>query len=106
MGGRILLAVCLLLLTAAPASASTIVFQCGGAVCAVDPDTGEQPRQLAPDGRTAGITRDGVTASWVDPSGALVKAPVAGGAPVRRNQKMRNIRRNLQCVVKRKPKKS
>jgi hypothetical protein len=81
MGGRILFAVCLLLLTAAPASASTIVFQCGPAVCAVDPDTGEQPRQLAPDGRTAGITRDGVTASWVDPSGALVKAPVAGGAP-------------------------
>ena len=86
MGGRRILfaalsGVCLLLLTAAPASASTIVFQCGPAVCAVDPDTGEQPRRLAPDGRVAGVTRDGVTASWVDPSGALVKAPVAGGAP-------------------------
>jgi hypothetical protein len=66
---------------AAPASASTIVYQCGAAVCAVDPDTGEQPRQLAAQGRVAGITRDGATASWVDATGALVKAPVAGGAP-------------------------
>ena len=71
----------LLLLGAGPASASTIVFQCGGAVCAVDPDVGGSPRQLAAAGRVAGITRDGVTASWVDAAGALVKAPVAGGAP-------------------------
>jgi hypothetical protein len=86
MGGRrILIAAlsgaCLFALGAVPASASTVVYQCGGAVCAVDPDTGEAPRQLAPAGRVAGVTRDGVTASWVDPSGALVKAPVAGGAP-------------------------
>jgi hypothetical protein len=82
MGGRlILLAACLCLLAASPASASTIVYQCGPAVCAVDPDTGEAPRQLAAQGRVAGITRDGATASWVDASGALVKAPVAGGAP-------------------------
>jgi len=86
MGGRrsliaALCGACLFVLGAVPASASTIVFQCGAAVCAVDPDTGEAPRQLAPEGRVAGVTRDGVTASWVDPSGALVKAPVAGGAP-------------------------
>jgi hypothetical protein len=33
------------------------------------------------DGRLAGITRDGATASWVAPGGALVQVPVAGGAP-------------------------
>lgn len=87
MGGRRFLiaalsgACLLLVLAATPAGASTIVFQCGAAICAVDPDTGASPRQLAPAGRVAGITRDGVTASWVDPSGALVKAPAAGGAP-------------------------
>lgn len=86
MGGRRFLiaavsGACLFALGFTPASASTIVYQCAGAVCAVDPDTGEAPRQLAPAGRVAGVTRDGVTASWVDPSGALVKAPVAGGAP-------------------------
>jgi hypothetical protein len=70
-----------LALGAGTASASTIVFQCGAAVCAVDPDAGGEPRQLTPDGRLAGITSDGATASWVDPSGALVQAPVAGGAP-------------------------
>jgi hypothetical protein len=67
---------------ATSASASTIVYQCGPAVCAVDPDAGGKPRQLTADGRLAGLTGDGVTASWVDPSGALVQAPVAGGAPV------------------------
>ncbi|MBE2315807.1 hypothetical protein DVA67_007455 [Solirubrobacter sp. CPCC 204708] len=86
MGGRSILiaavsGACLFALGHTPASASTVVFQCAEAVCAVDPDTGEKPRQLAPAGRVAGVTRDGVTASWVDPSGALVKAPVAGGAP-------------------------
>ncbi|RKQ93411.1 hypothetical protein C8N24_3277 [Solirubrobacter pauli] len=84
-GSRIFLAAlsaaCLLALGSTPAGASTIVFQCGAAVCAVDPDTGEAPRQLAPQGRVAGVTRDGTTASWVDSSGALVKAPVTGGAP-------------------------
>jgi hypothetical protein len=50
-------------------------------VCAVDPDTGGAPRQLTAKGRMAGLTRDGKTASWVDPSGALVQAPVAGGEP-------------------------
>lgn len=86
MGGRRILiaavsSACLSSFASTPASASTIVYQCGPAVCAVDPDTGEVPRRLAPQGRVAGVTRDGVTASWVDPSGALVKAPVAGGAP-------------------------
>jgi hypothetical protein len=66
---------------AVSASASTLVYQCGSAVCAVDPDAGATPRQLTENGRLAGITRDGATASWVDPSGALVQAPVAGGAP-------------------------
>src|SRR3954447_23817472 len=63
------------------AQASTIVYQCGQGVCAVDPDTGGDSRQLAAQGTVAGITRDGVTASWVDAGGALVQAPVAGGAP-------------------------
>jgi len=66
---------------AAPAGASTIVYQCGSAVCAVDPDSGGKPRQLTAQGRMAGLTRDGRTASWVDPSGTLVQAPVAGGEP-------------------------
>jgi hypothetical protein len=69
----------LTLLAATPASASTVVYQCGGAVCAVDPDAGGSPRQLAAQGRVAGITRDGITASWVDAAGKLVQAPVAGG---------------------------
>jgi hypothetical protein len=85
MGGRRILIAALsgacLFAASAPAGASTIVYQCGEAVCAVDPDTGAPARQLAPSGRVAGITRDGATASWVDPAGALVKAPVAGGAP-------------------------
>src|SRR5688572_14673382 len=84
MGGRILcaaLGALLMLGATTTASASTIVYQCGGAVCAVDPDVGGSPRQLAAAGRVAGITRDGATASWVDAAGALVKAPVAGGAP-------------------------
>jgi hypothetical protein len=72
-----------LVLTTAPASASTLVYQCGQAVCAVDPDAGGEPRQLTADGRLAGVTADGATASWVDPSGSLVQAPVAGGAPQR-----------------------
>src|SRR6478735_1786279 len=84
MGGRRILIAAVssaCLVASAPADASTVVYQCGPAVCAVDPDTGASPRQLAPQGRVAGVTRDGVTASWVDRSGALVKAPVAGGAP-------------------------
>jgi WD40-like Beta Propeller Repeat len=64
---------------AAPASASTLVYQCGAAVCAIDPDLGGSARQLTPNGRLAGLTRDGVTASWVEPSGNLVQVPVAGG---------------------------
>jgi hypothetical protein len=63
-----------------PRARRPIVFQCGAAVCAVDPDAGTPPRQLTADGRLAGVTRDGVTASWVAPGGALVQAPVAGGA--------------------------
>jgi hypothetical protein len=69
------------LLSAAPAGASTVVYQCGEGVCAVDPDTGGKARQLTANGRLAGITRDGVTASWVDPAGTLVQTPVAGGEP-------------------------
>ena len=56
MRGRLLGAAvgALLLLGAGPASASTIVFQCGGAVCAVDPDVGGSPRQLAAAGPRGG----------------------------------------------------
>lgn len=77
--------VLLLILTAAlgapaAADASTIVYQCGEGVCAVDPDTGAAPRTLTAKGRMAGVTRDGKTASWVPPSGGFVQAPVAGGA--------------------------
>lgn len=82
---RVLLAALLtlpFLLAAAPAGASTIAWQCGAAVCAIDPDVeGATPRHLTPDGRFAGITRDGMTVAWVDAAGTLVKAPAAGGAP-------------------------
>ncbi|ADB48743.1 TolB family protein [Conexibacter woesei] len=67
---------------AGSAGASTIAYQCGGGVCAIDPDVaGSQPRQLTADGRFAGLTRDGATVAWVDSAGALVSAPAAGGAP-------------------------
>jgi hypothetical protein len=74
-------ALVLLAYAAPPAAASTIVYQCGEAVCAIDPDTGAKPRQLTAQGRNAGVTADGRTASWVDPAGTLVQASVAGGAP-------------------------
>jgi hypothetical protein len=77
----VLAATAAVLACAPPAGASTIVYQCGGAVCAIDPDAAGEPRQLASAGRLAGITADGRTASWVDAAGALVQAPVAGGAP-------------------------
>jgi hypothetical protein len=64
-------------LTTAAASASTIAYQCGDAVCAIDPDAGAAPKQLTANGRFAGLTRDGRTAAWVDPSGALAQAPLA-----------------------------
>lgn len=67
--------------SAAAASASTLVYQCGSAVCAIDPDAGGEPRRLADEARLAGITADGRTASWVAPGGRLVQAPVRGGAP-------------------------
>jgi hypothetical protein len=76
----LVLVVAFLALAAAPAGASTLVYQCGAAVCAVDPDAGGEPRQLTADGRLAGLTADGVTVSWVEPTGSLVQAPVAGGA--------------------------
>lgn len=66
---------------ASGAGASTIAYQCGAAVCAVDPDTAAAPRQLTPDGRVAGIMRDGARAAWVASSPQrIVLAPVAGGA--------------------------
>ena len=71
----------LLLLGAGPASASTIVYQCGGAVCAVDPDVGGSPRQLAAAGRVAGDHARRRHRVVGRSRGALVKAPVAGGAP-------------------------
>jgi hypothetical protein len=66
----------------AAAGASTLVYQCGEAICAVDPDAGGAPRELSAEGRLAGLTRDGRTVSWVDETG-IVQAPVAGGAPRR-----------------------
>jgi hypothetical protein len=82
MRRQIILAVLLIALVgAAPAAASTLVYQCGPGVCAIDPDAGGAPRTLTPDGTVAGITRDGVTASWVDANRVLVQAPVAGGTP-------------------------
>ena len=82
---RRLLVPCAVLLlaasSAASSSASTIVYQCGPAVCAVDPDSTSGPRQLTADGRVAGVTRDGATAAWVASSPVrIVEAPVAGGA--------------------------
>lgn len=63
---------------APPASASTIVYQCGGGVCAVDPDTDAAPRTLTGDGLVTGITEDGKTASWVTGS-SLVERPLSAG---------------------------
>lgn len=71
----------LVALPVASAPASTIAYQCGGAVCAVDPDTADPPRQLTADGRVAGVTRDGTRAAWVAPGPyRIVVAPLAGGA--------------------------
>jgi hypothetical protein len=77
----VVVAAAVLAVTAAPAAASTIVYQCGAGVCAIDPDAGTAPRQLVAQGRVAGITRDGATASWVDGAGNLVQAPTTGGTP-------------------------
>jgi hypothetical protein len=78
----LLLAFAAALLVPATAGASTLVYQCGEAICAVDPDAGGAPREVTADGRLAGLTRDGRTVSWVDEVG-IVQAPVAGGAPRR-----------------------
>jgi hypothetical protein len=78
----LLLALLGALIVPATAGASTLVYQCGEAICAADPDTGGAPRQVSADGRLAGLTRDGRTVSWVDETG-IVQAPVAGGAPRR-----------------------
>lgn len=75
----LLLVVLALLAVPAVAGASTVVYQCGEAICAVDPDTGGAPRELSAEGRLAGLTRDGRTVSWVDATG-IVQSPVAGGA--------------------------
>src|SRR5262245_26567586 len=79
-GRRLLIVLFVAAIPAAPASASTLVYQCGEAVCATDPDTNAAPQQLTSSGRLAGVTRDGRMASWVTPSG-IAQAPVAGGAP-------------------------
>jgi hypothetical protein len=70
------------LIVPATAGASTLVYQCGEAICAVDPDAGGEPRRVTAEGRLAGLTRDGRTVSWVDAQG-IVQAPVAGGSPRR-----------------------
>ena len=79
---RWILALVVAIAFAAPAAAgaSTLVYQCGEAVCAVDPDAGGSPKRLTAKGRLAGLTRDGRTASWVTSEG-IVQAPVSGGAP-------------------------
>lgn len=77
---RLLVVLFVAAMPAAPASASTLVYQCGEAICATDPDTGAAPRQLTPSGRLAGLTRDGRTVSWITSSG-IAQAPVAGGTP-------------------------
>ena len=79
---RWILALVMAIALAAPAAAgaSTLVYQCGEAVCAVDPDAGGSPKRLTAKGRLAGLTRDGRTASWVTSEG-IVQAPVSGGAP-------------------------
>ena len=66
----------------AAASGSVLGYQCGAGVCLIDPDVpGAQPTVVVPDGRFAGVTADGRTVAWVQPSGELVTAPTAGGAP-------------------------
>ena len=66
----------------ATATGSVLGYQCGEGVCLIDPDVpGAQPVVVVPNGRFAGVTADGRTVAWVQPSGDLVTAPTAGGAP-------------------------
>jgi hypothetical protein len=66
---------------AAPAGASTIEYQCGPNVCAVDPDVDGSAHQLVAGATATGITRDGATVAWTLPNPqGIVTAPVGGGA--------------------------
>lgn len=67
---------------AAAAHASTIVFQCGSSVCAIDPDRpGTTLRTLKANATAAGISADGLTAAWmIGGPQRIEEAPLAGGA--------------------------
>ncbi|MEV4420296.1 hypothetical protein AB0L40_10020 [Patulibacter sp. NPDC049589] len=66
---------------AAPAGASTIEYQCGPNVCAVDPDVAGSAHQLVAGATATGITRDGATVAWTLPNPhGVVLSPVGGGA--------------------------
>ncbi|WP_026911130.1 TolB family protein [Patulibacter minatonensis] len=65
----------------APALASTIEYQCGPDVCAVDPDVAGSNHQLVAGATATGITRDGATVAWTLPNPqGIVLSPVGGGA--------------------------
>ena len=64
------------------AQASTLGYQCGEGICTIDPDSRDpEPDRVVSDGRFAGVTADGKSIAWVQPSGELVTAPTAGGPP-------------------------
>lgn len=69
--------------SAAPA-ASTIVYQCGTSVCAVDPDhPATTQRTIKQNATAAGITADGTMAAYMTPGqnpGGIYLVPLAGGA--------------------------
>ena len=59
------------LIMPAPGAASTIVYQCGTSVCAIDPDTpGTTQRVIKPNATAAGITADGTRAAYMTPGQA------------------------------------
>lgn len=82
-GALVLVAPLLALVSpAAPAQAalsgSTVVYQCGAQVCAIDPDVAGSNRVIAT-GKPAGVTRDGKTAGFVDSASNIREIPLAAG---------------------------
>ena len=65
-------------------AASTIVYQCGASVCAIDPDhPATTQRTIKQNATAAGITADGAMAAYMTPGqnpGGIYLVPLAGGA--------------------------
>ncbi len=64
------------------ATASTVVYQCGAQVCAIDPDVPGSNRVIAT-GKPAGVTRDGLTAGYVDTAANIREIPLKAGGETR-----------------------